>query len=120
MRNLVRLKSKNPQPACVIYQGICACKENYIGETKRNVDIWWQEHSDVNRITDPSRNLKSNPTHTFTWKVLMAAPINDRVRKNVEAPFIALSRPSLNEQIDSKKLLLFQNGVTWQFYYFNL
>ena len=33
--------------------------------------------------------------HAFAWKLLMAAPI------------IALSRPSLNEQIDSKKLLLF-------------
>ena len=42
----------------------------------------------------------------------MAAPINDRVRKNLGAPFIALSRPSLNEQTDAKKLLLFRNGVT--------
>ena len=42
----------------------------------------------------------------------MAAPINDRVRKNLEASFIALSRPSLNEQIDANTLLLFRNGVT--------
>ena len=42
----------------------------------------------------------------------MAAPINDRVRKNLGAPFIALSRPSLNEQIDAKMLLLYRNGVT--------
>ena len=42
----------------------------------------------------------------------MAAPINDRLRKNLEASFIALSRPSLNEQIDAKTLLLFRNGVT--------
>ena len=41
----------------------------------------------------------------------MAAPINDRARKNLEASFIALSRPSLNEQIDSKKLILLRNGV---------
>ena len=41
----------------------------------------------------------------------MTAPINDRARKNFEASFIALSRPSLNEQIDAKKLLLFRNGV---------
>ena len=45
----------------------------------------------------------------------MAAPINDPVRKNLEASFIVLSRPSLNKQIDSKKLSLFRNGVTWQF-----
>ena len=50
--------------------------------------------------------------HAFTWKVLIAAPINDHVRKNLDASFIVLSRPSLNEHIDSKKLLLFQNGAT--------
>ena len=50
--------------------------------------------------------------HAFTWKVLMAAPINDRVRENLEGSFIALSRPSLNERIDPKKLLLFRNCVT--------
>ena len=33
----------------------------------------------------------------------MTAPNNDRVKKNLEASFIALSRPSLNEQIDAKK-----------------
>ena len=34
----------------------------------------------------------------------MTAPINDRVRKNLETSFIAiaLSRPSLNERIDAK------------------
>ena len=50
--------------------------------------------------------------HAFTWKVLMTASVNDRVRKNLEASFIAISRPSLNEQIDAKKLLLFQSSVT--------
>ena len=50
--------------------------------------------------------------HAFTWKVLMTASINDRVMKNLEASFIAVSRPSLNKQIDAKKLLLFQNSVT--------
>ena len=40
-------------------------------------------------------------------KVFMTAPINDCVRKNVEASFIALGRPSLNEQIDAEKPLLF-------------
>ena len=42
----------------------------------------------------------------------MTATINDHMRKNLEATFIALTRPSLNEQIDEKKLLLFRNGVT--------
>lgn len=51
----------------------------------------------------------------------MAAPINDDyVRKNLEVSFITLSRPSLNENVGSVKLLLFRKGITWQFYSFNL
>ena len=42
----------------------------------------------------------------------MAAPVNDHVRINLEPSIIALGRPSLNVQIDLKKLLLFQKGVT--------
>ena len=91
MRNLFRLKSKNPHPAYVVYEKICTWKESYIGETKRNVEIRWEEHSNTNKISEPSRHLKSNLTHAFTWKVLMDAPINDRVRKNLEASFIALN-----------------------------
>ena len=49
----------------------------------------------------------------------MAASINDRVRENLEVPFIALSR-SYHEQIDSKRLFLFRNGVKGQCYSFNL
>ena len=119
-KNLFRLWNKNPHPAGAIYEGVCTCKENYTGETKRNVEIRWQEHSDINKISELSRNLKSNPTYAFAWKVLMTAPINDRVRRNLEVSFIALSRPSLNEQVDWKKLLLFRNGVTEKFYSFNL
>ena len=120
MKNLFRLKIKNPHPACVVYEEIHTCEENCIGETKWNVEIRWEEHSDINKVFEPSRHLKSNPTRAFTRNVLMAAPMNDRVKKNLEALFTALSRPSMNGQIDSKKLLLFRNGVSWQFYSFNL
>ena len=39
MRNLFRLKRKNPHPACAIYEGVCTYRENYVGDTKRNVEI---------------------------------------------------------------------------------
>ena len=107
MTDLFCLKSKNHHPTCAICKGGCTYKGNYMGETKRNVEIRWEEYSDIKTISEPSRHLKSNPTHAFTWKALITAPINDRVRRNLEASFIALGRPSLNEQIDSKKLLLF-------------
>ena len=60
--------------------------------------------------------MENNPTHAFTPKFSITTPINDRVRKNLEASIIALSRPLLNEQIGSKKLLLFGNGVAIRFY----
>ena len=52
-----------------------------------------------------------NPHHVFQWKVLMSAPMNNRKRKILEVLFIAVKRPTLNEQKDSKKLTLFRNGV---------
>ena len=93
MRNLLRFKSKGSHPAWAICEGVCPCKENYIEEIKRNVVIRWEEHSEINKISEPSRHLKSNPTHAFTWKVLMIAPINDRARENLKVSFIAVSRP---------------------------
>ena len=36
VKSLFSLKDKNPYPSCVIYEGICNCGENYIGETVRN------------------------------------------------------------------------------------
>ena len=112
MRNLFRLKNNKLHPACAIYEGVSTCKEKYIGETKRNVEIPWIEHSGINKISEPSRHLKSHSAHAFTRKVLMTVSINDRARKNLGASFIVLSRLTLNEQIDSKKLLLFPDGFT--------
>ena len=116
-------------PAHGLFLQILGCFEWYThycyetawnNETKWNVETWWEEHSDINKTSEPPRHLKNNPMHAFTWKVLMTVPINDCVRKNLEVSFIALSRPLPNEQIDSKKLLLFQNCVTWQFHSFKL
>ena len=76
---------------------MCLCEENYTAETKRNVEIRWEERSDINKISEPSRYLKSNPTHAFTWKILMTAPINDRARKNLEASFIYSSKQTIIE-----------------------
>ena len=39
VKQLFKLKSRNPHPPCVIYEGVCSCQESYIGETVRNVEI---------------------------------------------------------------------------------
>ena len=39
VKQLFKLKSRNPHPSCVIYEGVCSCQESYISETARNVEI---------------------------------------------------------------------------------
>ena len=112
IRSLFSLKSKNPHPSCKLYQGQCSCGALYIGETKRNVQVRWKEHNALRGKSEPTRHLYENPNHSFTWSVIMIAPQNTRIRKNLEASLVALHRPSLNNQLETKKLLLFRYGVT--------
>ena len=93
-------------------EGVWSCQESYIGETVRNVKIRWQEHEDIQKDSEPVKHLKNNSTHSFTWKILLPASAIRRIRQNMEASIIALKRPSLNERAETKKLLLFRNGVT--------
>ena len=112
VKQLFRLKDKNPYPACVIYEGTCSCGEGYVGETKRNAETRWSEHNNPDKDSEPARHLRSNIDHVFEWKILMSAPHNTRLRKYIEAGIIAMKRPPLNDQVKSKKLHLFRNGVT--------
>ena len=112
VRNLFPLKDKSIHPSCKIYESLCICGNNYIGETERNVEIRWKEHNNPNGNSEPSKHIKENINHFFDWKVICNAPKNARSRKNLEASFISLTRPSLNEQIDFNTLSLFRNGVT--------
>ena len=112
------MKSKNRHPSSVICEGVCSCQESYIGETVRNVEIRWQEHDDTQKDSELAKHLKNDPTHSFTWKVLLPAPSVRHIRQNMEASMISLKRPSLNEGVESKKLLLFRSGVTGQFCFY--
>ena len=103
VKQLFKLKCKNPYPSCVIYEGVCACEQTYIGETRRNVELRWEEHENISKDFEPAKHLKENFSHKFSWKILFAAPENIRIRKILEASEIALKRPGLNEQIECKK-----------------
>ena len=48
----------------------------------------------------------------FTWSVICSAPKIDRTRKNLEAFYIAIMRPNLNEQCESNVLTLSRNGIS--------
>ena len=47
IRSLFPLKDKNDYRSCVIYKGDCSCGSRYIGETKRNVEVRWNEHNQL-------------------------------------------------------------------------
>ena len=70
----------------------------YIGETTRNAEVRWNEHNNSTKSSEPSKHLRSNINHYFTWAVISNAPKNAKTRKNLEASYIALWKPDLNGQ----------------------
>ena len=99
VKSFFPLKDKNLHPSCKFYYGLCSCGD-YVGETKRNVSVRYDEHNKPSNKSKPAAHLEQNNDHYFTWRILCNAPSNTRTRKNIEAFFIAIMRPSLNEQID--------------------
>ena len=51
--------------------------------------------------------------HYFALAVISNAPKNAKTRINLEALYIALWKPDLDEQKDFEKLVLFRNDVTY-------
>ena len=107
------MKDKNLYPSCKIYYGLCLRVEDYVGETKRNVSVRCDEHNKLSNKSKPAAHLEENNDHYFFRRILGNALSNTRTRKNIEAFFIAIMRPILNEQIESDALILFRNSVTW-------
>ena len=107
IKSLFRLKDKNPHPACKIYEGICSCSANYIGETKRNVETRWNEHEILNQLNTSESFLIINSIGKYFSRHLQT-----RNYVILESSMIALKQPSLKEQLDFDKLILFRNGVT--------
>ena len=56
IRSLFPLKDKNDYKSCVIYKGDCFCGSRYIGETKCNAEVIWNEH---NNPTKRFRTIKT-------------------------------------------------------------
>ena len=77
-----------------------------------NASIRWEEHNDPTNRSESAKRLKNNFHHVFNWVILYKAPQNYKVRRNLEASYIALLKPTLNEQKDFEILTHFRNGVT--------
>ena len=112
IKSLFKIKDNIKHLSCVIYQGICSCRNNYIGETIRNAVTRIDEHEQPNRKSEPSKHIKSNPGHKFDWMILSRAPSHRLKRIILEAYFMKQLNPSLNDQLDSEILTLFRHVVT--------
>ena len=112
LKSLFPLKDKDLHPACMIYKGICFCESTYVGETKRNVEVRYSEHNHPSGKSKQSKHLHQNINHVFNWSVICSAPKSNRAWENLEAFYIALMRPNLNEQCDFSVLTLFRSGIT--------
>ena len=112
IRTLFPLKDRVVHVSDVIYEGICSCENNYIGETDRIAGCRWNEHEDIKKNSEPAKHLKDNPTHKFEWKILSKASKDKRKRRILETFFIKTMEPTLNNQIQNYPLNLFPNGIT--------
>ena len=56
-----------------------------------------------------SETTSTTILHALSFQMLQK---NAKTRKNLEASYIALWKPDLNEQKDFERLVLFRNGVT--------
>ena len=102
----------NYYKSCVIYKGDCSCGSRYIGKTKHNAEVRWNEHNNLAKSSEPQNTFEATSTtilHGLLFQMLQKKAIT---RKNLEGSYIALWKPDLNEQKDFERLVIFRNGVT--------
>ena len=112
MKTLFKLKDLCIHSACRIYKVLCTCGETYIGETIHNVETRWKEHDIPSDKSNPSKHINSHIDHIFTWSIISNTSSSKFKRKIKEAYFIAIMKPTVNDQLDSDLLHLFRNGIT--------
>ena len=89
IQSLFNNKDKVKHHSCVIYRGICSCGADYIGETIRNSEIRWNEHSTgKDKNSDCVKHLNDHFGHEFQWFVLSRASKNCLKRKILEVYYI--------------------------------
>ena len=111
---MFQLKDKVDSKLCcnVVYVGTCSCGTNYIGVIDRNASLRFDEHNNPKKNSEPAKHIKRNEGHVFTWKVVCKTPKHKLKGRILEAFLTKLKNLSLNNQLDSFQLKLFQNNIT--------
>ena len=112
VRSLFVLKDHVVHKANVVYKGTCSCSKLYVGEAKRNTEVRWKEHCSTKKTSEVGDHLLMNPGHTVNWEILTNAPKQVNKRKILEVFYIRTLQPTLNNQLNTKRTLIFRNGIT--------
>ena len=92
---------------------MCLWGADYIGETIRNSEIRWKEHSTGrDKKSNCVKHLDDNFNLEIQWFVLSRASKSGLKWKISEAYYIKIRQPSLNTQVNSDVSNLYKNGVT--------
>ena len=83
-----KIKDNVKNLSCIMYQGICSCGNNYLGETIRNAVTRIDEHKQPNVKSESSKHLQNNPGPKFDWIIISKAPSHRLKRMILEAYFI--------------------------------
>ena len=104
-------KKKNTHRSHMVNKDDCSCSVDYIGETRRNVEVRINEHSNPSNDSEPARHLHENPTHSFSWRILCTAQSFHKCRI-IKGLIIQQWSPSLNKQVHSYIAKLLPQGIT--------
>ena len=63
IKSFIKIKDNVKHLSCVVYQGICSCGNNQIGEMVRNAVTRIDEHEKPNDKSETSKHFKNNPEH---------------------------------------------------------
>ena len=57
----------------------------HIRESKSYAEVRCSEHNSPTKSPEPTKQLRNNINHCFTWAVISDAPKNAKTKKNLEA-----------------------------------
>ena len=103
IRSLFSLQDKKNYKSCVIYKGVCSCGMQKLDGMKIIIQRKVQNHQNTFDATS------TTVLHGLSFQMLQK---NAKNRKKLEASYIALWKPDLNEQKYFERLVSFRNGAT--------
>lgn len=113
--NLLFKIKDNVKILFVLYNEEIVVEEiNHVRETMTNAITRIDEREQPIGKSESSKHLRNNPGHELEWIILSRAPSHHLKRKILEAYFIYFIdlNQFLNDQLESKILILFRHGVT--------